>query len=104
MIEKYRKPVKDLLTRLEKAGFELAGVMDGLCLHTQYQSNFHAFILSVDESHLIVRKDNGEVTIFLVLGNGEWEIVTDYVTSSEELMSEMDEITEAFSDYWLMRG
>jgi len=96
----YDAPVRDLLSRLEAAGFELKWVDDGGDVS---HNNFLHHITGVDESNLGIEKDGVAMWLFLVLGNGKEEIVSDYSYRGifSPVQNEMDAVIDKFYDHWL---
>lgn len=98
----FRKPVRDLLKRLIDAEFRLLWVDDGE--DTFFNVNFETaadHILSVDESYLGIRK-RGSIPfwLFIVLGNGKEELVSDYSWSDCPEHKELEAVLDAFYEHW----
>ena len=93
----FDEPVRDLLKRLEAAGFELKWVDDGGEI---YHDNFHDHITGVDESHLGIEKDGVAMWLLLVLGNGKEELVADYAYRDCPEHEELEAALDAFYNHW----
>ena len=96
-------PVASLVNKLQENGYKIYGANDGeelVTIHPNH-SNLVArkkavdVIVSVDDSTLVITKNNKTFGLFIVLGNDPDELVADY-TSNDDLEKVIDE----FQSYW----
>ncbi len=99
----YDTPVRDLLSRLKAAGFALQWVDDGEAIYHGVDTVEYAadYILSVDESHLGIKKNDHALWLFLVLGNGKEEIVSDYTYRDCPEHKELEAVLDDFYQRWI---
>ena len=95
-------PVRDLLKRLKAAGFVLQWADDGEDVFHVIKNVDHAadILLSVDESHIGIKKGLVPFWLFIVLGNGKDEIVSDYTWTDCPEHKELEAVLDAFCDHW----
>ena len=98
----FDKPVRDLLKRLTAAGFVLQWADDGEEVFQVIKNVDHAadILLSVDESHIGIKKGLVPFWLFIVLGNGKEEIVSDYTWTDCPEHKELEVVLDAFSAHW----
>lgn len=99
----WSKPVSSLLTKLQKAGFTIAAVNDGMETFKMdpKKSNLAnrkeatEIITSVDESGMRVTKGDKSGFVYIVLGNDPEELASDYTD-----WDELEEVITAHSLQW----
>lgn len=102
----WRPVIKDLLKRLQDAGFKIESVDDGDRDNEVHATNpltarhqAAAWIDGVDEARLYLshpgRPEGKQVWLFIVLGNDTWDLPSDG-TDYKPLW----DVCEAFSDAW----
>jgi hypothetical protein len=96
-------PVSSLVNKLQENGYKIYGVNDSEKLITIHPNHSNLvsrkkavdIIVSVDESTLVVTKDNKTFGLFIVLGNEPDELVADYHSNDD-----LERVVEEFSSYW----
>ncbi len=96
----WKPVVKNLLTKLDKAGFKILAVDDGgdedEVHHNPTMEEAVAAVTSVDESHITAKAPDGKnVWLYIVLGNSPDETVSDYTVHAE-----LEPVIDAFSAEW----
>lgn len=98
------KIITALVREALDAGYHI-GVDDGnemvLSPSTKVDSIIGA-LFSVDEEHLVFFDEEGKKKgwVFLVHGNGGWDVISDNTTNLEHVMGEADKLSDHYSkDY-----
>lgn len=103
----WKPPVITLLHQLQKQGFMLVTVNDGMERHKidpavsaeRQRAAAAEAITAVDEATLNVRKDGSTGWLFLVLGNDADEIPVDW-SARLPLAKSLDAAVHAYQDIW----
>lgn len=96
-IKMEQRIVKLTVKTLINAGYELS-VFDGEEQTAWTGSDFkmlHDALMETDEDYLYTRKDGKESFVRFVYGNDGWDVINDYGTSLEDVLSPVNTLTES---------